>query len=150
MTDAQRLFSKVKTRQKAEDIVKALQALQKSRGARKDVPEKLLRDLDSLGINSGFGSLLVEFEKLFYGAKNVVLTLSFYPTEAVIERICDWFEDNLQTKVIVDLIVDPDIIGGIKVMCNDRFRDYCVRTKLEKMGAIAAPQGPEDQVSAAI
>ena len=150
MHDAQKLFSKVRTRQEAEDIVEALQGMQRGRSARMDVSEKLLRQLEKMGRDSGFGALLTEFEQLFYGATTVVLTLSFYPTEAVIDRICGWFEENLKERVIVDLIVDPDIVGGIKVMCNERFRDYSVRTKLEKIGAIGEPAKPEDQVSAAI
>jgi F0F1-type ATP synthase delta subunit len=150
MKDAEKLFSKVKTRQEAEDVVGALQGMQRSKGARKDISEKLLRQLESLGRKSGYGVLLTEFEQLFYGAKTVVLTLSFYPTEAVIDRICGWFEENLEERVIVDLIVDTDIIGGLKVMCNERFRDYSVRTKLENMGVIGKPPKPEDQVSAAI
>lgn len=150
MRDAEKLFSGVKTRQEAEDIVEALQVLNKSRGARKDVSEKLLRQLGKMGRDSGFGALLLEFEKLLFGANSVVLTLSFYPTEGVIHRICGWFEENLETRVILDLVVDPDIIGGLKVMCNDRFRDYSVRTKLEKIGIFASPPKPEDQLSAAI
>lgn len=150
MHDAERLFSTVKTRQDAEDIVEALQGLQKSKAARGDISQKVQKQLLAIGRDSGYAALLAQFEEIFYGAKTVVLTLSFYPTDAVIDGICGWFEENLQTRVIVDLVVDPDIIGGIKVMCNDRFRDYSVRTKLEKMGVIGSPPAPEKQVAAAI
>ena len=61
MRDAEKLFSKVRTRQEAEDIVEALQGMQRGRSARMDVSEKLLRQLEKMGRDSGFGALLTEF-----------------------------------------------------------------------------------------
>ncbi|MBI3341553.1 F0F1 ATP synthase subunit delta [Candidatus Curtissbacteria bacterium] len=150
MTDAEKLFEKVKTRQLGEEIVEALQALASSRSSKKNLPADLSYKLESLGKVGNYGQLLEDFERLFYGTTTVVLTLSFYPTDPVLSKIINWFEDNVGEKVIIDLVVDPEIVGGAKVMCNEHFRDYSVRAKLEEMGVLSSPVNAEQKVSAII
>src|SRR3990167_7236940 len=123
MSEALGLIKQIKTRQQAEEV------------------------LQGLGVSSIAGR---EFEELLAGAKQVSVTLAFYPRESLLSKISDWFTRNLGEKPIIDLIVDPGIVGGLKVLCNDHFRDYSVRGQLEKMRLIGAPQTEEEAVGTAI
>ena len=123
MSEALGLIKQIKTRQKAEEV------------------------LQGLGVSSIAGR---EFEELLAGAKQVSVTLAFYPRESLLSKISDWFTRNLGEKTIIDLIVDPGIVGGLKVLCNDHFRDYSVRGQLEQMGLIDGLPEEEENAGAVI
>lgn len=150
MTDAEKLFEKVKTKQLGEEIVEALQALAASKGSKKKLSPDLRYKIEHLSKIGNYRQLLEDFEKLYYGTASVVLTLAFYPSDHFLDKIVDWFEDNVGRKVIVDLVVDPEIVGGAKVMCNEHFRDYSVHSKLEEMGVLGVSLEAEQKVSAII
>lgn len=125
MNEALKLFKQIKTKQQGEEILGGLTA----------------------GGAGGLSAGIVEqLQKLFYGAKYVSLTLAFYPTEKALDKIIDWFEANLGERPILDLTVDPGIIGGAKVLCNEHFKDYSVRSRLEKLGLIGEPLSEDEAV----
>ena len=119
MNEVQKLFKQIKTRQQGEEVLRGL------------------------GPSSRAGE---EFGRLLSGARSVGLTLAFYPSEAVLSKIIDWFEDNLSERPIIDLSVDPDIVGGAKVLCNEHFKDYSLRSIIEKMGLIGDPHAETEEV----
>lgn len=128
-SEAEKLFKQIKTKQQGEEVLGVLTA-------------------------GGGGKLsagvVEQLQNLFYGAKYVSLTLAFYPSEAVLTKIISWFEANLGERPILDLTVDADIIGGVKVLCNEHFKDYSVRSQLEKMGLIGERPLEGKAVGAAI
>lgn len=134
MTDAEKLFGKVKTLEQGEHIVEALEQLCANGDAKKFINTEILSLIESTGKTSSYSNLLEAFKRRLFATPTVCVTLAFYPTKALITRLTTWFEDNLEEKVLLDLKVEPDIIGGVKILCNEHFRDYSIASKLEGVG----------------
>lgn len=62
----------------------------------------------------------------------LTLTLAFDPNVSQIENIGDWLLVNCQTAYLLDIAVDPHIVGGAIVVANGRYRDYSLAKKLEE------------------
>lgn len=99
--------------------------------------EKNPRDLDKNAEKSeqeGGGSLLLdEFKQAFYNMPIVDLTLAINPTRSFLTGVQGWFSENLGKKAVLKLEVDPEIIGGVKVVCNDHYLDLSVSAALDQI-----------------
>lgn len=74
----------------------------------------------------------------------VSLTLAFEPSEEVLKTFAQWFITNINTQVIFDVRVDHNIIGGIKITYNGKFKDYSLGTLFEKLlQSVLSPQPKE-------
>lgn len=73
-------------------------------------------------------SLLSEFKDEFYKAEVVSMTLAIEPSREFLSELQSWFSSSAGERVIFDLKVDPQIIGGIKLICRNHFRDFSLST----------------------
>lgn len=62
----------------------------------------------------------------------VELVTAYYPTLEDLQSICDWFEINKQKKVILDIKVNQDIIGGIILKYQGKSTDLSLRKSLQE------------------
>lgn len=62
----------------------------------------------------------------------VSLRLAYEPTEAVIKTISSWFIKKLGQKVVIDFSLERSIIGGVYISYNGLYKDYTLKTKVEK------------------
>ena len=76
--------------------------------------------------------ILEEFRDKFYKAEVVKLTLAIEPGKELLSGLTAWFSGNLGSRVIIDLKIDPQIIGGIKVICRNHFRDFSLAGIIEE------------------
>lgn len=76
--------------------------------------------------------ILDEFKTAFYKMQVVSLTLAITPSRDFLIELQQWFSDNLADKVIFDLNVDPQIIGGVTIICRDHFRDFSLAATIER------------------
>lgn len=96
--------------------------------------EKKPRDLDKNAEKSeqeGGSLLLDEFKQAFYNMPIVNLTMAVNPTRSFLTGVQGWFSENLGKKAVLRLDVDPEIIGGVKVVCNDHYLDLSVAAALD-------------------
>ncbi|MFI5205507.1 MAG: F0F1 ATP synthase subunit delta [Candidatus Paceibacterales bacterium] len=91
------------------------------------------QDGDDFVAFSGKGQkFLREFQRVFLRETFVGLTLAFSPDRKFLEKLQKWFSDNMGKRVFIDLTVDENIVGGIVLVCNMRWRDYSLRNLIVK------------------
>lgn len=84
------------------------------------------------GVFDGVSGMLDEFKGAFYKMQVVNLTLAINPDLRFLTGLQEWFSDNLGQKVIFELDVDPQIIGGAKIICRDHYRDFSLSGMIEE------------------
>lgn len=65
-----------------------------------------------------------DFRVVFYKMSVVILTLSIMPSVNFLTDLQDWFSTNIGERVIFDLNIEPEIIGGAKIICKNHFVDF--------------------------
>jgi F0F1-type ATP synthase delta subunit len=63
----------------------------------------------------------------------VKLEIAFEPRENFISEINEWFKKNLGKKVILDIFVNPKIVGGAKIEYQGKWKNYSLAKKIEKI-----------------
>lgn len=62
----------------------------------------------------------------------VNLQIAFDPSEKIISKISQWFEENLKEKVILNFEINPRIIGGVIVEYKGKIFDFSLKSQLKK------------------
>ena len=91
------------------------------------VAQNILAGSQSIGIDpylQGLRSALSELEPL-------QITLAFEPTDAIITRFYDWVLNNVSGGIVLDIIYDPWIIAGVKVVYKGKYGDYSIASNVE-------------------
>jgi hypothetical protein len=63
----------------------------------------------------------------------VHIILPFAPKESLIAVIHDWFLLNYKKTVVLDVAVDPDLIGGSVLSFQGRANDYSLKGQIEQL-----------------
>jgi len=63
----------------------------------------------------------------------VKIEIAFEPEKETLEKISQWFKENLKKKVILDLKINPKIIGGAKIEYQGKWRDFSLAKKIKEM-----------------
>lgn len=62
----------------------------------------------------------------------IELTLAFSPPRLMLDRVSQWFDHVLSKKIILEIKVKPEILGGVRVSYHGLYRDYSVKKLLEE------------------
>lgn len=96
--------------------------------------EKLLSLAKEQGIdmhnNQAIQSFIMQIMQLLQKSKEVNLTIAFEPSEEIITKLSTWFVVNLKKAVILDITVDPTLIGGIIIGYNGFYKDISLKKVL--------------------
>lgn len=84
----------------------------------KDVPDK-----------SGLAKIVSELKEKIKALQTVKLIIAFPPTGKIINLLGS-FEASFPQKVVFDVDVKPDILGGAVFIINGRYHDYSLLSKL--------------------
>lgn len=141
MKEVEELLKSVVT---IDDGLKIIANLEKKQALSKKSKQKTTDD--------SLEGILGEFKTVFYKMQVVSLTLAINPTLDFLIKLQDWFSDNLGQKVILDLSVDTQIIGGAKIICREHFRDFSLAESIEKVAKNEAetPEKESDFMPAVI
>jgi len=60
----------------------------------------------------------------------VRITLAMKPSETLVAKVSEWLRAETGTKVILDIKVNEDIMGGIVIDYQGKYGDYSARTKV--------------------
>lgn len=93
----------------------------------------LLRDC-AVNINS-IGELKLFLEKIrdrISAMPVISLTLAFEPTEQTTQVLSDWFLLN-KKQVLLDIKVDPSIIGGAIIAFQGKYKDFSIKPQFEQI-----------------
>jgi F-type H+-transporting ATPase subunit delta len=103
--------------------------------------------LDAAGINlikllieNGRLSLLADITRLYEdlraqdeGVVDAEITAAVQPDDAQVKMLVSQLENKFKRKVIAHVNVDPEIIGGVKIVIGDTVIDASVRGRLQEM-----------------
>lgn len=76
---------------------------------------------------------LAEIKKKAEGLQAITLTLAFEAQQSTIDRISSFARQTLGENIIIEINVEPGIIGGAIIVFNGLYRDYSLKTKLEEV-----------------
>lgn len=63
----------------------------------------------------------------------VRLKLAFLPTKNTLALVSEWFSGNLGGKAILDVEVDPKILGGVVILTGGLYKDYSLSAKIDRV-----------------
>jgi len=86
-----------------------------------------------LSNSSQFKSFIVELKSTVEKLPVMTMYLSFDPSESSLKAISSWFITNLKKRVLLDIVVRREIIGGAVLVINGVFRDYSVKQKIQQL-----------------
>jgi hypothetical protein len=93
--------------------------------------DKFMSLLRDNGVNSESNSDLKTFfdtlqEKI--AAMTVLsLTLAFEPKEQTLNAITDWFLVNSNKQILLEIVVDPTLLGGATLTFNGVYKDFSIK-----------------------
>lgn len=85
------------------------------------------------GDSGGLEDYFERLEEYIKSLGRVNLTLAFEPSRKFLEEIAEWFEKNLGKKVILAILVKEEIIGGVQIEYNGKYKDYSKGELVEKV-----------------
>ena len=80
---------------------------------------------------ASLGNFLIDLSKFLDGIEKITLTLAFVPTAGFQREIAVWLSENLGKKVVADFVVNSEIIGGLIIEYNGKYKDYSKAAEIE-------------------
>jgi F0F1-type ATP synthase delta subunit len=106
----------------------ALESLLKNK-VRRETAEIIKETFSKTEVNKK--EYLNEVEELLTKMPNVSLILAFEPSEGAVERFYSKISEATGKNVLLDVVHEPQIIGGAVIIFNGRYRDYSFKKIFE-------------------
>jgi F-type H+-transporting ATPase subunit delta len=94
---------------------------------------QLLANNDRLGLLPEIGALFESYKDAEEGTKQAEIVSAFPIDATQVNALLPQLESVFKTKLEASVSVDPELIGGIKVIVGDQMLDASVRGKLDAM-----------------
>lgn len=76
---------------------------------------------------------LAEIKNKAEGLQAITLTLAFEAQQSTIDKISSFARQTLGENIIIEINVEPNILGGAIIVFNGLYHDYSLKTKLEEV-----------------
>lgn len=76
---------------------------------------------------------LLELKKVAPKFPVVTLKLGYDPTRTHLETFSAWFQNNYNKKVLLEILVERNLLGGAYITHSGLFKDYSLKSKLQKI-----------------
>lgn len=63
----------------------------------------------------------------------IKIEIAFSPSRQFIEKLSFWFKNNLKEKLILDLISNPEIVGGVIIEYRGKYLNYSLAKKINEI-----------------
>lgn len=93
------------------------------------ITELGINDKDRNSLQSFFTMIIENISSL----PVVHIMLSVSPKAKLLEEIHEWFYQNFQKTVLLDISIDPGIIGGCTISFKGRANDYSLKNRIDQM-----------------
>jgi F0F1-type ATP synthase delta subunit len=103
------------------------------------IDERLRKEIEKLEREEKFLSVgqesefLDNFKNFLLKLPKMKLEIAFEPREVFILELDKWFKENLGKKIILDIFVNPKIVGGAKIEYQGKWKDYSLAKEIEKI-----------------
>lgn len=94
---------------------------------------QLLSNNDRLGLLPEIAALYENYKQAEEGTKQAEIISAFPLDDNQVKALVPQLENVFKTKLETKVAVDPELIGGIKVIVGDQMLDASVRGKLDAM-----------------
>ena len=94
---------------------------------------QLLSNNDRLGMLPEIAGLYESYKRAEEGTKEAEIVSAFPLNDTQVKALVPQLEAVFKTKLETSVSVDPELIGGIKVIVGDQMLDASVRGKLDAM-----------------
>jgi F0F1-type ATP synthase delta subunit len=78
-------------------------------------------------------SFFKELENFLLKIPKVKLEIAFEPSEEFISKVKEWFKEKIKKRVILDISVNPKIVGGAKIEFQGKWKDFSLEKEIEKL-----------------
>lgn len=125
-TKLEAIYQKILTKQEGEQLIASLESFLEKKAAKggKQKDWQVAVWIERVGGVSNLPKFVEKVKKLVFESKLVTLVLAFEPSSRFLFDVKKWLEENLGEQVLIDLVVDYQLVGGLKIICNNHFRDY--------------------------
>jgi F0F1-type ATP synthase delta subunit len=100
------------------------------------VAEEILKDMREQGVSSQNGALVQKYidtlKSEIQQLPKITLRIAFNPGFDLIRNISMRFDAISETKVLLEFVVDPKVIGGVSIEWNGVFLDYSLKKLLQE------------------
>jgi len=104
------------------------------------IDEKLRKEIEKLEKEKILPSSPEDQSSFFKGLENfllkipkVKLEIAFEPSEEFISKVKEWFKEKIKKRVILDISVNPKIVGGAKIEFQGKWKDFSLEKEMEKL-----------------
>src|SRR3989338_4031753 len=80
-----------------------------------------------------FGKFLTELRSYIKNLPVVTVVVASEQNEGLVDEASNWFMEAFGKNVLLDIQVDPALIGGAKIIFNDKEKDFSLLKKLNDM-----------------
>lgn len=94
---------------------------------------QLLSDNNRLGCLPEIAALFESYKQAEEGVKHAEIWSAFALDDTQVKALLPQLETYFKSKLEASVKVDPELIGGVKIVVGDRMLDTLVRGKLDKM-----------------
>jgi hypothetical protein len=84
----------------------------------------------------GCKAILNTIKKTVTSIETIELRVAFNMTEADVKDIKNWFFYQLKRQMLLNIIVDPSLIGGLVIYRNGIYKDYSVAAYIDRYGTV--------------
>ena len=119
---ASELIQDLSTKQEAEELITLLES-------KSPLASALSTKIQS-GKSLSRQELAYELKKLLAQNNFPKLEIAFEPRYEFVKELKEYFSKNLNQNVLLDLVINPTIIGGAIIICNNHYRDFSLSSKI--------------------
>lgn len=94
----------------------------------------LSKDFISQFSKDNLYSKFSELEKKLSSLSPLVVYLSFEPGREQIDAIGGWIKKNLTTSPLIEIKIDPGLLGGVALVNKGVYKDYSLRARIQQNG----------------
>ena len=100
-----------------------------------DLTDMLLRrgegqTLDDLDQQVFFLQLL---KKYISALPQIRIEIAFRPEEATLDKISDWLKKELKEKTIIDLVINPNHVGGAVIEYKGKWKNFSLSKRIKEL-----------------
>jgi hypothetical protein len=73
-----------------------------------------------------------EIDKSLSSVPVLAVAISFEPSEKFVEKLSTWLKENISKDLVVDILFNTQLIGGIQLSFRGKYLDLSLRKKIAK------------------
>lgn len=78
-------------------------------------------------------SLFEDLKEKLLKLPQIKLELAFSPSPKFLLKLRNWLREKTQKPLLLDIVVNPEIVGGAKIYYQGKFGDFSLEKEIEKI-----------------